>query len=91
VVIRQQRLIGDLFPETLEIGDGELLITPPTAHSNQLKICHDSTRQQYGMYIIHYSIEHIAFSAEYTLLTTIVNFNLIYRYSLTVKALSITV
>jgi len=25
-----------------------------------------------GMYIIHYSIEHIAFSSEYTLSTTIV-------------------
>ena len=40
--------------------------TPPT-HSNQFQLFHDSSRQQYGMYIIHYSIEHIAFSAEYTL------------------------
>ena len=41
-------------------------------HSNQFQLFHDSNRQQYGMYIIHYSTEHIAFSAEYTLSTTIV-------------------
>jgi hypothetical protein len=34
-----------------------------------------------GMYTIHYSIELIAFSAEYTLFNNC-NFNLIYRYSL---------
>jgi len=38
----------------------------------QFQLFHDSNRQQYGMYIIHYSTEHIAFSAEYTLSTTIV-------------------
>jgi hypothetical protein len=42
--------------------------TPPT-HSNQFQLFHDSNRQQY---IIHYSIEHIASSPEYTLSTTIV-------------------
>jgi hypothetical protein len=45
---------------------------PATTHSNQFQIFHDSSRQQYAMYNIHYSIEHIAFSAEYTLSTTIV-------------------
>jgi hypothetical protein len=49
----------------------EQINTPPT-HSNQFQLFHDSNRQQYGMYIIHYSIEHIAFSAEYTLSTTTV-------------------
>jgi hypothetical protein len=45
-----------------------------------------------GMYIIQYSIEHIAFSAEYTLFTNNCNFNLIYSYSLSVNlTLSITV
>ena len=44
-----------------------------------------------GTYIIHYSIELIAFSAEYTLFNNC-NFNLVYRYSLAVKlTLSITV
>ena len=33
-----------------------------------------------GMYIIHYSIELIAFSAEYTLFNNC-NFNLVNRYS----------
>jgi hypothetical protein len=43
-----------------------------------------------GMYIIHYSIELIAFSAEYTLFNNC-NFNLVY-YSLLVNlTLSITV
>jgi len=37
-----------------------------------------------GTYIIHYSIELIAFSAEYTLFNSC-NFNLVYRYSLSVK------
>jgi hypothetical protein len=46
--------------------------TPPTAHSNQFQLFHESSRQQYGMYIIHYSVEHIAFSAEYTTLSTTV-------------------
>jgi len=34
---------------------------PPTTHSNQFQLFHDSNRQQYGMYIINYSIELIAF------------------------------
>ena len=41
-------------------------------HSHQLQLFHDSNRQQYGYYIIYYSTEHIAFSTEYTLSTTIV-------------------
>jgi len=41
--------------------------------------------------IIHYSIELIAFSAEYTLFNNC-NFSLVYRYSLSVNlTLSITV
>ena len=65
--------------------------TPPTTHSNQFQLFHDSSRQQYGTYIIHYSIEHIAFSAEYTLFNNC-NFNPVYRYSLSVNlTLSITV
>ena len=43
-----------------------------------------------GTYIIHNSIELIAFSAEYTLFNNC-NFNLVYRYSLSVKCNSITV
>ena len=44
-----------------------------------------------GTYTIHYSIELIAFSTEYTLFN-ICNFNLVYRYSLSVDlTLSITV
>jgi hypothetical protein len=44
-----------------------------------------------GMYIIHYSIELIAFSAEYTLFNNC-NFNLVYRHSLSVNlTLCITV
>jgi len=43
-----------------------------------------------GTYIIHYSIELIVFPAKYTLFNC--NFNLIYRYSLTLNlTLSITV
>jgi len=37
-----------------------------------------------GTYIIHYSIELIAFSAEYTLFNNC-NFNLVYRHSLSVN------
>ena len=37
-----------------------------------------------GMYIIHYSIELIAFSAEYTLFNNC-NFNLVYRHSSSVN------
>jgi hypothetical protein len=48
---------------------------------------HDSSRQQYG-YVQHYSIELIAFSAEYTLFNNC-NFNLVYWYSLSVKFNSI--
>ena len=44
-----------------------------------------------GTYITHYSTELIAFSAEYTLFNNR-NFNLVYRYSLSVNlTLSITV
>jgi hypothetical protein len=43
-----------------------------------------------GRYIIHYSVELTAFSAEYTLFNNC-NFNLVYRYSLSVNlTLSIT-
>ena len=45
-----------------------------------------------GMYIIHYSTEHIAFSAECKLFNNNCNFSLIYRCSLSVNlTLSITV
>jgi hypothetical protein len=37
-----------------------------------------------GTYIIHYSLELIAFFAEYTLFNNC-NFNLVYRYSLSVN------
>jgi hypothetical protein len=37
------------------------------------------------MYIIHYCIELILFSAEYTLLNNNCNFNLIYRHALSVN------
>jgi hypothetical protein len=40
--------------------------------------------EELGTYIIYYSIELIAFSAEYTLFKNS-NFNLIYRYSLSVN------
>ena len=44
-----------------------------------------------GTYSIHYSIELIAFSGEYTLFNNC-NFNLVYRYALSVNlTLSITV
>jgi hypothetical protein len=59
--------------------------TPPT-HSNQFQLFHGSKRQQYGMYIIHYSIEHCIFRRLY-IINNNCNFNLIYRYSLTVKTL----
>jgi len=58
--------------------------TPPTTNSHQFQLFHDSSRQQYGTYIIHYSIELIAFSTEYTLFNNH-NFNLVYRYFLSVK------
>jgi hypothetical protein len=65
--------------------------TPPTTHPKQFQLFHDSSRQQYGYVRIYYSIELIAFSAEYTLLNNC-NFNLVYRYSLSVNlTLSITV
>ena len=51
-------------------------------------IASDNSR---GTYIIHHSTEHIAFSTEYILFANC-NFNLIYRYSLSVNlTLSITV
>jgi len=56
--------------------------------SNSSKIAADNST---GTYIIHYSIELLAFSAEYTLFN-IYNFNPVYRYSLSVNlTLSITV
>jgi hypothetical protein len=36
------------------------------------RIMNDNNKQQYGTYIIYYSIELIALSTEYTLSTTIV-------------------
>jgi len=57
-------------------------------NSNSSTIAADNST---GTYIIHYSIELIAFSAEYTLFNNC-NFNLVYRYSLSVNlTLSITV
>jgi hypothetical protein len=54
-------------------------------------IVEDSNRQQYGTYIIHYSIYLIAFSAKYTLFNNC-NFNLVYRHSLSLNLiLTITV
>jgi len=52
-----------------------------------------ATDNSTGTYIIHYSIELIAFSAEYTsTLLNNCNFNLVYRYSLSVNlTLPITV
>ena len=56
--------------------------------SNSSTIAADNST---GTYIIHYSIELIAFSAEYALFNNC-NFNLVYRYYLTVHlTLSITV
>jgi hypothetical protein len=56
--------------------------------SNSSTIAADNST---GTYIIHYSIELIAFSAEYTLFNNC-NFNLVYRYSLSGNlTLSITV
>jgi hypothetical protein len=45
-----------------------------------------ATENNTGMYIIHYSIEHCIFCRLYIINNTC-NFNLIYRYSLTVKTL----
>jgi hypothetical protein len=56
--------------------------TLTTTHPNQFQLFQDSNRQQYGTYIIHYSVELIAFSAEYTLFNNTCNVNLVYRYSL---------
>jgi hypothetical protein len=47
-----------------------------------------STQQNKNRYVHHYSIELIAFSAEYTLINNC-NFNLVYRYSLSVKVNSV--
>jgi len=58
--------------------------TPPT-HSNQFQLFHDSSRQQYGY------VNHSLFYRTYCIFRRIYiiknnyNFNLIYRYSLTVK------
>ena len=62
-------------------------ITNTQISSNSSTIAADNNKD---MYIIHYSIEHIAFSAEYTLFNNC-NFNLVYRYFLSVNlTLSIT-
>jgi hypothetical protein len=54
----------------------------------QLELTEDKST---GTYIIHYSVELLAFSAEYTLFNNC-NFNLVYRYSLSVNlTLSIAV
>jgi hypothetical protein len=64
---------------------------PPTTHSissNSSTIAADNSM---STYLIHYSIKLIAFYAEYTLFNNC-NFNLVYRYSLSVNlTLSITV
>jgi hypothetical protein len=58
--------------------------TPPT-HSNQFQLFHDSKRQQYGY------VNHSLFYRIYCIFRRIYiiknncNFNLIYRYSLTVN------
>ena len=66
-----------------DIATVKLFKVYPYSHSHQFQLFHDSSRQQYG-YVHHYSIELIAFSAEYTLFNNC-NFNLVYRYSLSVK------
>jgi len=64
--------------------------TPHPQHthinSNSSTIATDNST---GTYIIHYSIKFIAFSAEYTLFNNC-NFNLVYRYSLSVKFNSVS-
>ena len=55
--------------------------TPPTTHLISSNFSTIATDNSTGTYIIHYSIELIAFSAEYTLFNNY-NFNLVYRYSL---------
>jgi hypothetical protein len=66
--------------------------TPPTTHSNQLHLFHDSSRQQYGY--IHHSLfyrTYCIFRRIY-IINNNCNFNLVYRYSLSVNlTLSITV
>ena len=57
--------------------------SPPTTHSNQFQLFHDSNRQQYGMYIIHCYGTYWIFRWIY-IINNNCNFNLIYRYSLTV-------
>ena len=59
----------------------------PTTHSHQFQLFHDSNRQQYG-YVHHYYIEPTEFFAESTLFNNC-NFNLVYRYSLSVKFKSV--
>jgi hypothetical protein len=61
--------------------------TPPTTHSHQFQLFHDSSRQQYW-YVHHYSIKLIAFSTEYTLFNNC-TFNPVYRYTLSVKCNSV--
>ena len=53
----------------------------PQISSNSSTIAADNST---GTYIIHYSIELIAFCAKYTLINNC-NFNLVYRYSLSVN------
>ena len=51
-----------------------------------------ATGNNTGMLIIHYSTEHIAFSARIYIINNNYNFNLVYRYPLSVNlTLSITV
>ena len=65
--------------------------TPPTTHQISSTFSTIAADNSTGTYIIHYSIELIAFSAEYTLFNNC-NFNLVYRYSSSKNlTLSITV
>jgi hypothetical protein len=77
------QLATDTMLTSATIWKQKQINTPPTTHSHQSQLFHDSYRQQYG-YVHHYSIDFIAFSAEYTLFNNC-NFNLVYRHSLSVK------
>jgi hypothetical protein len=63
-----------------------------TPHPQQTHISSNSSAitadNSTGTYIIHYSMELIAFFVEYTLFNNC-NFNLVYRYSLSVKFKSV--
>jgi hypothetical protein len=58
--------------------------TPPTTHSNQFHLSMIAADNSTGTYIIHYSVEIIAFSTEYTLFNNC-NFNLVYQYYLSLN------